>query len=158
MIRPVAMAELWRNDRRESYHLGHAVIADGSGAIVKGWGDPATEVFPRSSCKMIQALPLMESGAGAGLHRTDARHGRARGCQDRNRGDVRGHHPRTAAGHCVEGHRWRHPRGRGGNNRPSDPGRVLDADHPAARKRLNTVERNWRGIAVGSIRAAPGFP
>lgn len=35
---------------------------------------------------------------------------------------------------------------------------VLDADHPAARKRLNTVERNWRGIAVGSIRAAPGFP
>jgi L-asparaginase II len=35
---------------------------------------------------------------------------------------------------------------------------ALDPGHPAARRRLNTVERNWRGVAVGSIRAAQGFP
>ena len=29
----------------------------------QAWGDPAAVIFPRSSCKMIQALPLIESGA-----------------------------------------------------------------------------------------------
>jgi len=51
----------------ESQHRGHAVICDSSGAIVEAWGDPAAIIYPRSSCKMIQALPLLESGAGAGL-------------------------------------------------------------------------------------------
>jgi L-asparaginase II len=35
---------------------------------------------------------------------------------------------------------------------------VLDREHPAARKRLHTVERNWRGIEVGTLRPAMGFP
>jgi L-asparaginase II len=30
---------------------------------VQAWGDPERIIFPRSSCKMIQALPLVESGA-----------------------------------------------------------------------------------------------
>jgi L-asparaginase II len=34
---------------------------------------------------------------------------------------------------------------------------VLDADHPATRKRLNTAERNWRGFETGSLRKAPEF-
>jgi len=64
-----AMAELWRGGRLESWHAGHAVICDGAGAVVEAWGDPAAVIFPRSSCKMIQALPLLESGAAeaAGL-------------------------------------------------------------------------------------------
>lgn len=64
-----AMAELWRGGMLESRHLGHAVVADDSGAVVEAWGDPETIIFPRSSCKMIQALPLVESGAAeaAGL-------------------------------------------------------------------------------------------
>jgi L-asparaginase II len=33
---------------------------------------------------------------------------------------------------------------------------VLDRAHPAAQKRLGTL-RNWRGIAVGEVRLAPGF-
>lgn len=62
----VPMVELWRGDRLESQHLGHAVIADPSG-IVDSWGNPGATIYPRSSCKMIQALPLLESGAGADL-------------------------------------------------------------------------------------------
>ncbi|AXC49201.1 asparaginase [Paracoccus suum] len=56
------LIELWRGDLREGVHRGHAVIADRNG-IVEAWGDPAAIIFPRSSCKMIQALPLIESGA-----------------------------------------------------------------------------------------------
>ena len=35
---------------------------------------------------------------------------------------------------------------------------VLDAGHPAARARLDAVQRNWRGFETGAIVAAPGFP
>lgn len=62
------LIELWRGGMRESTHLGHVVISDSNG-IVEAWGDPGARIFPRSSCKMIQALPLVESGAAdaAGL-------------------------------------------------------------------------------------------
>ncbi|MGE4324679.1 MAG: asparaginase [Pseudodonghicola sp.] len=65
MINPVPMAEIWRADLLESLHLGHAVICDDSGQIVQAWGDPEALIYPRSSCKMIQALPLVTSGAAA---------------------------------------------------------------------------------------------
>lgn len=66
------LIELWRGGLCESVHGGHVVIADANG-IVEAWGNPGTVIFPRSSCKMIQALPLVESGAAdaAGL---DDRH------------------------------------------------------------------------------------
>lgn len=62
------LIELWRGGLRESSHLGHVVISDAEG-VVEAWGNPGTVIFPRSSCKMIQALPLVESGAAdaAGL-------------------------------------------------------------------------------------------
>lgn len=63
MAEPVPMVELWRGGRLESLHLGHAVICDPTGQVVEAWGDPAAVIYPRSSCKMIQALPLIESGA-----------------------------------------------------------------------------------------------
>lgn len=61
------MAEIYRGTILESVHAGHAVICDETGQIVEAWGDPDAVVLPRSSCKMLQALPLMESGAGADL-------------------------------------------------------------------------------------------
>lgn len=67
MTAPVALAELWRGGILESTHLGHAVICGADGAVEAAWGDPGAIIFPRSSCKMLQALPLMESGAGAAL-------------------------------------------------------------------------------------------
>ncbi|SDJ01061.1 asparaginase [Aliiruegeria lutimaris] len=59
----VEMVEIRRGEFRESVHRGHAVICDASGAIVEAWGEPEKVILPRSSSKMIQALPLVESGA-----------------------------------------------------------------------------------------------
>lgn len=65
----VPFSEVWRGDFCEAIHSGHAVICDTSGQIVESWGDPNLTYLPRSSVKMIQALPLVESGAAdaAGL-------------------------------------------------------------------------------------------
>ncbi|MXU64620.1 asparaginase [Oceanomicrobium pacificus] len=69
MSEPVILADVWRGGRIESRHRGHAVICTAGGDTVAAWGDPEAVIYPRSSCKMIQALPLVESGAAdrAGL-------------------------------------------------------------------------------------------
>jgi L-asparaginase II len=61
------MVELWRGARCESAHSGHAVVCDAGGTVLEAWGDPRAVIYPRSSFKMIQALPLMDSGAGDAL-------------------------------------------------------------------------------------------
>ncbi len=66
----VDLVELWRGDLLESVHRGHAVVCDASGEVVTAWGDPDAIVYPRSSSKMIQALPLLESGAAAAARLT----------------------------------------------------------------------------------------
>jgi len=63
MINPVPMAEIWRGPLLESLHLGHGVICDDSGQVLRSWGDADAVIYPRSSAKMIQALPLITSGA-----------------------------------------------------------------------------------------------
>ncbi|MFO6466054.1 asparaginase [Jannaschia sp. KMU-145] len=63
----VDLVQVIRGDRVESVHRGHAVICDGSGAVIESWGAPGVVIYPRSSAKMIQALPLLESGAGRDL-------------------------------------------------------------------------------------------
>lgn len=68
----VTMVETWRGGMLESYHAGHAVICDEKGEIVEAWGNPDQAIFPRSSCKMIQALPLVESGAADAVGLTEA--------------------------------------------------------------------------------------
>lgn len=69
MVNPAPFAEIWRGPFLESVHSGHAVVCDDTGQIVHAWGDPDAVVLPRSSSKMIQALPLINSGAAdkAGL-------------------------------------------------------------------------------------------
>jgi len=59
----VDLVELWRGGRMECVHRGHAVVSDAAGNILAAWGDAGAVVYPRSSSKMIQALPLVESGA-----------------------------------------------------------------------------------------------
>ncbi len=61
----VNVAEVWRGAFLESTHQGCAVVCDSAGQIIAEWGNSAITVLPRSSCKMIQALPLIESGAAA---------------------------------------------------------------------------------------------
>ncbi len=63
------LVEVWRGEFLECVHRGSAVVCTPSGEVVEAWGDPARVILPRSSFKMIQALPLVESGAAdaAGL-------------------------------------------------------------------------------------------
>lgn len=62
------LVELRRNGILESVHRGHIVVCD-AGGVVAEWGNAAHVIFPRSAYKMLQALPLVESGAAdaAGL-------------------------------------------------------------------------------------------
>ncbi|HBQ36611.1 MAG TPA: L-asparaginase, partial [Rhodobacteraceae bacterium] len=60
---PIPMVEIWRGDFLESIHMGHAVVCNSSGDIVQSWGNAEQVILPRSSAKMIQALPLIESAA-----------------------------------------------------------------------------------------------
>jgi L-asparaginase II len=58
----VPVLEVWRGGLLESVHQAHAVICDAKG-VVATWGNPQAVIFPRSSAKMLQALPLLETGA-----------------------------------------------------------------------------------------------
>lgn len=82
----IPMIELWRGGMLESVHSGHAVICDEFGAIVEAWGESDAVVFPRSSCKMIQALPLLESGTAEAYGLTDAQ--LALACASHNGADI----------------------------------------------------------------------
>jgi L-asparaginase II len=62
MSNPV-LVEVTRGNRVESRHRGMAVVVDGDGKVVFSAGDVDAGVFPRSACKAMQALPLIESGA-----------------------------------------------------------------------------------------------
>lgn len=61
----VNVAEVWRGSFLECIHRGRAVVCDSRGSVVAEWGDSAAVTLPRSSSKMLQALPLIESGASA---------------------------------------------------------------------------------------------
>ncbi len=63
MKHPAVLTEIWRDPFLESVHRGHAVVVDGTGQTVLEWGNPQAIVLPRSSAKMIQAVPLIQSGA-----------------------------------------------------------------------------------------------
>jgi L-asparaginase II len=57
----------------ESVHEGLLVVVDDTGRERARWGDPTWTSFLRSSAKMIQALPVVESGA-ADAFRLEPRH------------------------------------------------------------------------------------
>lgn len=62
MQNPVTV-EVTRGNIVESRHRGLGVVVDGDGKVVFSFGDSDAAVFPRSACKAMQALPLVESGA-----------------------------------------------------------------------------------------------
>ncbi|MDA9208293.1 asparaginase [Octadecabacter sp.] len=68
----VNLVELWRGGRMESTHAGHAVVMDSTGQIVQSWGDPDHVTFPRSSAKILQAVPMVESGVADKMGLTQA--------------------------------------------------------------------------------------
>ena len=52
-----------RGQEEESFHRGRAVVATAAGEKVLTLGAVDAPVFPRSSIKPIQAIPLVTSGA-----------------------------------------------------------------------------------------------
>ncbi len=58
-----ALVEVHRGPIRECMHRGHAVIWHADAGLIGAWGDANAHILPRSSAKMVQALPLIESGA-----------------------------------------------------------------------------------------------
>ncbi|MEI3849999.1 MULTISPECIES: asparaginase [Ensifer] len=62
MSNPV-LVEVTRGNLVESRHRGFVVAVDGDGRTVFSLGETDTAVFPRSACKAMQGLPLVESGA-----------------------------------------------------------------------------------------------
>jgi L-asparaginase II len=53
----------------ECVHRGHVAVWHHDGGLIAGWGNTTAPILPRSAIKMMQALPLVESGAAdaAGL-------------------------------------------------------------------------------------------
>jgi L-asparaginase II len=57
------IVEVTRGPAVESSHQVMACVVDESGRAVNSWGNIGYLTFPRSAIKMLQALPLIESGA-----------------------------------------------------------------------------------------------
>jgi L-asparaginase II len=69
MINPV-MVESTRGHHVESRHRGIAAVVDSQGHIIRSWGSIFDSIFGRSALKLVQALPLIESGAADAFHIT----------------------------------------------------------------------------------------
>lgn len=62
MSNPV-LVNSWRGEVIENRHRGAVAVCDPHGRLLHAWGDVDALVYPRSSVKLLQALPLVESGA-----------------------------------------------------------------------------------------------
>ena len=65
------LAEALRGGLVESFHRGSLAIVDADGALHTALGDIDRPIFPRSAVKVLQALPLVASGAAQALGLTD---------------------------------------------------------------------------------------
>jgi len=63
-VRAPIVVEVTRGGIAESRHLVSAAVVDADGRSVAAFGDTSKPVFSRSAAKPIQALPLVETGAG----------------------------------------------------------------------------------------------
>ena len=57
------IAKEYRGELADLYHYGHIVVVDSEGNILWHLGDPHRVTYSRSSAKLIQAIPVIESGA-----------------------------------------------------------------------------------------------
>ena len=65
------LVEAMRGGIRESAHRGAIAVVDADGAAVASLGDIERPIFPRSAVKVLQALPLVASGAADQLGLSD---------------------------------------------------------------------------------------
>lgn len=66
------LIEVLRGSAVESRHAGALAIVDASGVVHTALGDIDRPIFPRSAVKLLQALPLVASGAAEAFGLTDA--------------------------------------------------------------------------------------
>lgn len=57
------LVEALRGGSVESFHRGAVAVVDADGGLHSAWGDIERPIFPRSAVKVLQALPLVASGA-----------------------------------------------------------------------------------------------
>jgi L-asparaginase II len=69
-VNPV-LVEVLRGGVAESLHRGALAIVDADGAVHTALGDVQRPIFPRSAVKVLQALPLVDSGAADRFGLTD---------------------------------------------------------------------------------------
>ena len=65
------LVEVLRGTAVESAHRGALAVVDADGSMVLALGDVHRPVFPRSAVKVLQALPLVASGAADALQLDD---------------------------------------------------------------------------------------
>ena len=66
------LVDVMRGAAIESSHTGAIAVVDADGALVASLGDIERPIFPRSAVKVLQALPLVASGAAESLGLSDA--------------------------------------------------------------------------------------
>ncbi len=86
------LVDVRRGGAVESVHRGALAIVDADGGVVAALGDIERAIFPRSAVKVLQALPLVASGAADRLGLSDAE--LALACASHNGEDM---HAQTAA-------------------------------------------------------------
>jgi L-asparaginase II len=65
------LVDVMRGSAVESTHRGAIAVVDADGAVLAALGDIERPIFPRSAVKVLQALPLVASGAADQLDLTD---------------------------------------------------------------------------------------
>jgi L-asparaginase II len=66
------LVNVYRNRVIESKHRGSAIAVNSKGETVFSIGDTDREIYARSSLKLLQAIPLLESGAADSYELSDA--------------------------------------------------------------------------------------
>jgi L-asparaginase II len=87
------LVHVMRGSAIESTHSGALAVLDADGAVVASLGDIDRAIFPRSAVKVLQALPLVASGAADQLGLNDEE--LAIACASHNGEEI---HAKTAAG------------------------------------------------------------
>ncbi|MVO99248.1 asparaginase [Paenibacillus lutrae] len=65
------IARVDRGPITESIHRGHIAVVNNEGRLLHSLGDPQAVTFARSTAKLIQALPVLESGAASDFGLSD---------------------------------------------------------------------------------------
>jgi len=65
------LVDVMRGGAVESTHRGAIAVVDADGAVLTSLGDVERPIFPRSAVKVLQALPLVASGAADQLGLSD---------------------------------------------------------------------------------------